>query len=146
MWHDSREVWACPTTSDVRAAIYHQTGPLAWFLFPNAPTPRVSDEDACPYCSELAEDIFDNAGEDINECSADWGIHVGHLEKKHSFGKCDPKLVFYREDLFMLHLAGCHGLKITELMGHVVASCKRRSRSAAEVLDVSAVDDDSESL
>ncbi len=147
MWHSLRNVWTCPTTNDIRAAIHHQEGPLAWFLFPSSFSSRVSNEDACPYCSKLAEDILDDADEDIDDCYADWEFRVEHLEEKHSFGTCNTELLFYREDLFILHLANCHRLKVTKFIGDVVASCSRRSMTAAEILGVSTFKDgDCESL
>ncbi len=136
MWHSLRDVWSCPTKRDVRAAIHRQTGPLTRYLFPNTATGIESDKkDVCPYCDKLLEDIFQDLDEDIHECFADWEIRVEHLEFEHHFGKCLPDLKFYRLDLFLLHLAGCHELQLSDWTMELTKSCKREMRTPAEIVN-----------
>lgn len=113
--------------SDVRTAIYLQTGPLASYFFPNSSSCSASKADACPYCGEYSEDIFYDLDEDIDECFADWDVRMEHLESEHRFNKCPRDLVFSRPDHFLQHLVGSHNLKLSKWTKEVMDSCKRRN-------------------
>lgn len=113
---------------DVRAATYLQAGPMAWYLFQSSPLPILCEEDICPYCGDLSEMIFEDYGEDITECSADWDIRIQHLKHDHGMDKCQPTVKFNRVDHFLLHLANCHNVRLTDWTRDVVDSCKRQKR------------------
>ncbi|CZR50403.1 uncharacterized protein PAC_00275 [Phialocephala subalpina] len=126
LWHLPRDVWVCPTKSDARTATHFQSGPLASYLFPNAPISSVPKADICPYCGEYSEDIFYQLDEDIDECFADWDVRIEHLELEHKFDKCPPDLIFFRPDQFLQHLVGSHNLKLSKWTKEVMDSCKRK--------------------
>jgi hypothetical protein len=126
LWHLPRDVWVCPTKSDARTATHFQSGPLASYLFPNAPISSVPKADICPYCGEYSEDIFYQLDEDIDECFADWDVRIEHLELEHNFDKCPPDLIFFRPDQFLQHLVGSHNLKLSKWTKEVMDSCKRK--------------------
>lgn len=127
LWHLPRDVWLCPTKSDVRTATYLQTGPLASYFFPNSLPCPVSKADVCPYCGEYSEDIFYDLDKDIDGCLADWDVRIEHLETEHSFDKCPRDLVFFRPDHFLQHLVGSHNLKLSKWTKEVMDSCERRN-------------------
>jgi hypothetical protein len=127
MWHSLHDIWLCPTKNDIRTAAYLQSGPLAWYLFPNTLPSTVSSEDVCPFCGYDSEDIFQEFNEDLYECFADWEIRVKHLERYHNFDKCEPNLRFYKLDQFLLHLSGCHNLRLSKWTKEVIDSCQREA-------------------
>ncbi|KAF8856903.1 hypothetical protein BDZ45DRAFT_803804 [Acephala macrosclerotiorum] len=138
-WHSPRDIWCCPTKNDIRTATHLQTAPLACYLFPNTtllPQSANSKSDVCPYCGDLAEDIFDDYGYDLRECFADWDIRVQHLESSHAFNKCAPRSRFYRADQFLQHLAWTHKLQLNNWTKEVMDSCKRKELLPRKVVDI----------
>ncbi|RDL38605.1 uncharacterized protein BP5553_02945 [Venustampulla echinocandica] len=128
VWHLPQDVWSCPTMDDVRAATYLQAGPMAWYLFQNTSLPILCEEDVCPYCGDPSDIIFEDYGEDIMECSADWEIRIKHLKHEHNMDRCQATLKFNRVDQFLLHLAGSHNVRLTDWTKDVVDSCKRQKQ------------------
>jgi len=120
--------------NDVRADIHLQTGPLASFLFPTTQPRTLGKEDICPYGDKDCDNLFGDLDSESEGDLADWTVRVKHLECKHNFDKCQP-YKFYRLDLFLLHLAGSHNLKLSDRTKDVVESCKRGRRTLLEIMN-----------
>ncbi|KUJ11219.1 uncharacterized protein LY89DRAFT_239668 [Mollisia scopiformis] len=124
LWHQPRDVWLCPTKSDVETAAHLQIDPLASYLFPN-PSSSPS-KDYCPYCEESSEDIFYDLDKDIDECFTDWDVRIAHLESEHNFDGCPGDLMFFRSGQFLLHLVSSHNLRLSRSTKGIMESCRKK--------------------
>ncbi|KAH0556554.1 hypothetical protein GP486_005591 [Trichoglossum hirsutum] len=114
VWHLPREVWTCPTTADIQAALHIQAGPLAQFLFPGDDTAAPdNNKDACPYCSDSCAHLGDG-----------WGARADHLRAAHGFGACHPPFKFVAPAHALFHLANVHNVLLGDFTAKVVESCR----------------------
>ncbi|KAI9768632.1 MAG: hypothetical protein M1840_004829 [Geoglossum simile] len=121
IWHSSREIWLCPTMSDI------QSGPLAAYFFP---IDQPAKDAACPLCAVLFADLAQ-----LYPGLDDWAARAKHLEVDHDVGACQAARKFLRSGDILLHLANIHSVSLSDYTGRVIDSCKRAERLLAETAD-----------
>ena len=121
IWHSSREVWLCPTMSDIKS------GPLAGYFFPTDEPAEAPDEAICPYCSVLFVDLA-QLYPDLEDRDA----RAKHLETDHDVDVCQPACKFSRSGI-LLHLANIHSVSLNEYTERIIDLCKREEGPLAEI-------------